>query len=64
MGLFQAYRLKGDETNTRNAADQLNKFFKAEKATIEQQAVKEEKKHAEKPAQKSALDVEMPAQLK
>ncbi len=66
MGLFQAYRLKGDEAKVRNAADQLNKFFKAEKATVEEQAsTKEQKPPVEKPAQqKSALDVQMPTELK
>lgn len=63
MGLFQAYRLKGDEAKTRNAADQLNKFYKAEKATIEQQAAKEQKKPAE-PLTPKAGDLELPAQLK
>jgi hypothetical protein len=62
MGLFQAYRLKGDEDKARNAAEQLNKFFKADKATVEQQA--ETKKPAEKPAQKADTPLEMPAQLK
>lgn len=64
MGLFQAYRLKGDETKAREAADQLNKFFRAEKATVEQQEVTSQKKAADKPAQKSELNVEMPAELK
>jgi len=64
MGLFQAYRLKGDEAKAREAADQLNKFFKAEKATVEQQEATTQKKATEKPVQKSALDVEMPPQLK
>ncbi|MFA6173342.1 MAG: tetratricopeptide repeat protein [Kiritimatiellales bacterium] len=64
MGLFQAYRLKGDEAKARDAADQLNKFFRAEKATVEQQEVTAQKKAAAKPVQKSELDVEMPAQLK
>ena len=65
MGLFQAYRLKGDEAKAREAADQLNKFFKAEKATVEQQEEAATKKKAvAKPAQKSAADVEMPSQLK
>jgi predicted Zn-dependent protease len=64
MGLFQAYRLKGDEGKARNAADQLNKFFKAEKATVEQQAAAEQKKPANKPEQKPDLDLQMPQQLK
>ncbi len=65
MGLFQAYRLKGDEAKARAAADQLNKFFRAEKATVEQQEAKTQKKAATAiPAQKSALDVQMPAELK
>ncbi|WP_233231627.1 hypothetical protein [Tichowtungia aerotolerans] len=36
-GLYQAYRLKGDEDKVRDAAEQLNKFFQPEEATIEQQ---------------------------
>lgn len=64
MGLFQAYRLKGDEGKARDAADQLNKFFKADKATIEQQAETEQKKAAPKPVQKPGSDLEMPQQLK
>jgi len=63
MALFQAYRLKGDEAKARNAADQLNKFFKADKATVEQQAASQKKK-AEKPAQQSESHMEMPAELK
>ncbi len=64
MGLFQAYRIKGDEKKVRDAADQLNKFYKADKATVEQQALKEQKKPVEKPEQKSELDVQMPSELK
>jgi len=64
VGLFQAYRLKGDEAKARDAADQLNKFFKADKATVEQQAATQPKKAAEKPAQKSELDIVMPTELK
>jgi hypothetical protein len=71
IGLFQVYQLKGDEGKARNAADQLNKFYKAEKATVEQQAVKEQRKPARKPADTSATPAqqpgstpEMPDQLK
>ncbi len=64
MGLFQAYRLKDDEGKARDAADQLNKFFRTEKATVEQQALKEQKKAVEKPAQKPDLNVQMPSELK
>ena len=64
MGLFQAYRLKGDEAKARNAADQLNKFFRAEKATVEEQEATAQKKAVPKPEQKSELEVEMPTQLK
>lgn len=64
MGLFQAYRIKGDERKVRDAADQLNKFYKADKATVEQQALKEQKKPVEKPTQKSDLDIQMPTELK
>ena len=64
MGLFQAYRLKGDESKARNAADQLNKFFRAEKATVEEQEAATQNKAAPKPEQKAELDVELPSQLK
>ena len=65
MGLFQAYRLKGDAAKANAAAEQLNKFYKAEKATIEEQAVtKERKKPTEKSAQKSESNMELPAELK
>lgn len=63
MGLFQAYRLKGDETKTRNAADQLNKFFRAEKATVEQQEAAQ-KKAVPKPEQNEGPGLELPVQLK
>lgn len=64
MGLFQAYRMKGDEAKARNAADQLNKFFRAEKATVEEQEATAQKKAAPKPEQKAELEVELPTQLK
>jgi len=64
MGLFQAYRLKGDEAKTSYAADQLNKFYKAEKATVEQQEAKEQKKPVEKPVAKPDADLKLPEQLK
>lgn len=68
MALLQAYRLKGDEANARHAADQLNKFYKAKDATIEQQELKEQKKPVEKPGDKPALkssgqEPELPKQL-
>lgn len=69
MSLLHAYRLKGDEANARRAVDQLNKFFKAEKATVEEQALKDQKKTAEKPAEKpvlksSEMNLELPPELK
>jgi hypothetical protein len=65
MGLFQAYRMKGDEGKARQAADQLNRFFKAEKATIEEQAETEKKRAAQNPVQpQSDMDLQMPPQLK
>ncbi|MCC7300951.1 MAG: hypothetical protein IT583_07715, partial [Verrucomicrobia bacterium] len=64
MGLFQAYRLKGDDSKARNAAEQLNRFFKADKATVEQQAETEPKKETPAPVQKSELDLQLPQQLK
>ena len=48
-----------------NAADKLNKFHKAEKATVEEQdAAKEQKKPVKKPVQKSESTMELPAQLR
>ncbi|MDD3276019.1 MAG: hypothetical protein PHP93_03100, partial [Kiritimatiellales bacterium] len=64
IALFQAYRLKGDEGKAQEAADQLNKFYKADKATVEQQKLKEQKKPVEKPVLQSTQDLEMPTQLK
>jgi tetratricopeptide (TPR) repeat protein len=65
LGLYQAYRLKGDEAKANKAYDQLNKFHKAEKATVEEQAVtQEQKKPVKKPAQKSESTMELPADLK
>lgn len=64
LGLFQAYRMKDDEPKANAAAEQLNKFYKAEKATVEQQAAKEAKKTVEKPVQKPESNLELPAQLK
>lgn len=66
IGLFQAYRLKGDGKKMREAADQLNKFYTAEKATVEQQELKNQKKAVEKPANtlQSTQGLEMPTQLK
>jgi predicted Zn-dependent protease len=43
MGLYQAYRLKGDKQKANEAAEQLNKFFQAEEATIEQQQATQKK---------------------
>jgi hypothetical protein len=63
IGLFQAYQLKGDEAKMRHAADQLNKFYKAEKATVEQQAVKEQRKPVRKPADTSAPPTQQPGSI-
>ena len=65
LGLFQAYRLKGDDAKASKAYDQLNKFHKAEKATVEEQAVAQErKKPVRKPAPQSESTMELPANLK
>jgi len=65
LGLLQAYRLKGDDAKANAAADQLNKFYKAEKATVEEQAAaKQQKKPVKKPEQKSESTMELPANLK
>jgi hypothetical protein len=65
-GLYQAYRLKGDKQKAARAADQLNKFFQAEEATIEQQQVAEKKNTgSKKPG--AALEIDepkMPGELK
>ena len=67
MGLLQAYRMKNDEPNARKAAEQLNKFFQAEEATVEQQeAATQKKKEAEAnaaaPQTENGLD--LPSELK
>lgn len=64
MSLLQAYRLKGDETMARHAAEQLNKFFEAEEATVEQQEARENKKKELKPQQQQEVELDMPAELK
>ena len=66
MGLLQAYRMKGDEPNIQKAAEQLNKFFQAEEATVEQQeAATQKKKAVEKPAAlKGNGELELPSELK
>jgi tetratricopeptide (TPR) repeat protein len=69
LGLLQAYRLKGDEAKATAAAEQLNKFYKAEKATVEEQAAAKEqkkpvKKPVEKPEQPSESTMELPIELK
>ena len=64
MGLLQAYRLKGDEANARKAAEQLNKFYQAEKATVEQQeAATQKKKPADKAVQQPNDGLELPSEL-
>lgn len=62
MALYQAYRLKGDEAKTTYAAEQLNKFFKAEEATIEQQEATTKKKEDTLPEVKE--ERELPDELK
>jgi len=65
MGLLQAYRMKEDEPNVRKAAEQLNKFFQAEEATIEQQeAATQKKKPIEKPQQQKENGLDLPSELK
>lgn len=64
MGLYQAYRLKGDKAKTSEAADQLNKFFQAEEATIEQQEVTKKKTEVTPEATIKTDAPEMPTQLK
>lgn len=65
MGLLQAYRLKGDEAGIKKAAEQLNKFFQAEEATIEQQeAATQKKKPAEEAVAPQSDELELPDELK
>jgi hypothetical protein len=64
MGLYQAYRLKGDEAKIREAAQQLNKFFQAEEATVEQREVTEDKEAVKPEAVPGARQPELPAELK
>ena len=63
MGLYQAYRLKGDKAKIQEAAQQLNKFFQAEEATVEQREVTENK-NAVKPDKEVDNDLKMPKELK
>ena len=63
MGLYQAYRLKGDEAKMSEAADQLNKFFQAEEATIEQQEAAKKKEPVEPENALKLDEPEMPAEL-
>ncbi|MCU0857795.1 MAG: hypothetical protein MUC65_05255 [Pontiellaceae bacterium] len=72
IALLQAYLLKGDEAKATYAADQLNKFYKADKVTVEQQEAAKQKKAPKEDAQKtndapvlkSAKGLDLPAQLK
>lgn len=66
MGLLQAYRMKGDEANARAAAEKLNKFFQADKATIEQEEAIKKKKPAatEKVQPQTTSGLELPSELK
>ncbi len=65
MGLLQAYRMKQDEPNARKAAEQLNKFFEAEEATVEQQEAATQKKNpVKKPAAVGNDGLELPSELK
>lgn len=64
MGLYHAYRLKGDDAKTAEAADKLNKFFQAEEATIEQKQATENKEAVQPEPAKKENEPEMPAELK
>jgi len=64
MGLLQAYRMKGDEPNVRKAAEQLNKFFQAEDATVEQQEAATEKKKPAQKVQQTGNGLDLPSELK
>ena len=64
MGLLQAYRMKQDEPNVRKAADQLNKFFQAEEATVEQQEAATQKKKSAPKAQQKENGLDLPSELK
>lgn len=66
--LYQAYGMKGDKEKADFAVTQLNKFFKAEKSTVEQQEVADPKSKDKKPAgnanQKTNSPLRVPADLK
>lgn len=64
MGLYQAYRLKGDKTKANEAAEKLNKFFQKEEATIEQQEATKKKTKVPPEAAIKTDAPEMPKQLK
>lgn len=63
MGLYRAYRLKGDKKNVDKAAEQLNKFFQADEATIEQRNVTERKKPESAKQLKSKDEPSLPNEL-
>jgi hypothetical protein len=64
MGLYQAYRLKGDKEKIAEAADKLNKFFQKEEATIEQQEVAKKKEPIKPEDAMKMGEPELPAELK
>ncbi|MDH3346255.1 MAG: hypothetical protein OEL75_03630, partial [Kiritimatiellaceae bacterium] len=47
LGLYHAYNLQENKEKATEAAEQLNKFFQAEKATVEQKKIAEKKKTEE-----------------
>jgi tetratricopeptide (TPR) repeat protein len=53
MGLYRAYRMKGDDAKVAEAAEKLNKFFDADKATVEQQKAATEKNKPEAEAKEN-----------
>ncbi|MBC8206501.1 MAG: hypothetical protein ISR85_04955 [Kiritimatiellales bacterium] len=64
MGLYEAYKLKGDQAKMGEAAEQLNKFFQAEEATIEQQEVTKKKEPVKPAGALKGNEPEMPSELK
>ena len=66
MGLYKAYALKGDTAKVAEAKEKLNRFFEADKATIEQQNEAAGKKQADAPKELPRVDGEpsLPKELR
>ena len=64
MGLYDAYKLKGDQAKMGEAAEQLNKFFQEEEATIEQQELTKKKEPVKPENALKTDEPELPAELR